>query len=111
MFCIFISDGEHTKIGIAKNINKRLNALQVGNPKKLRIISFVPCVTETSARKIEKFLHKSFDCCRLEGEWFKLPAFAFTRAHLDFVVDYDDWRLAQYEIECRKHYKRKYFNV
>ena len=32
-FVYFISDGEHTKIGIAKNINRRLEALQVGNPK------------------------------------------------------------------------------
>lgn len=110
-FVYFISDGEHTKIGIAKNLNRRLEALQVGNPKKLKIVSFVPCVTEASARKIEKYLHKSFDCCRLEGEWFKLPACAFSRSSLDFVVDYDDWRLCQYEIERRKYYKRKHLNV
>lgn len=110
-FVYFISDGENTKIGIAKNLIKRLEALQVGNPKKLKIVSFAPCATENSAREIEKYLHKSLDCCRLEGEWFKLPASVFTRLFLDFVVDYDDWRICQYETERRKQYKRKYLNV
>lgn len=107
-FVYFISDGENTKIGIAKDMNKRLNSLQVGNPKKLKIVSFIPCVTENSARKIEKFLHNSFQCCRLEGEWFKLPASCFSSNYLDFVVDYEDWRLARYEIGRRSKYKSKH---
>ena len=107
-FVYFISDGEYTKIGIAKNMNKRLSSLQVGNPKKLRIVSFVPCDTENSARKIEKHLHERLGACRVEGEWFKLPAWCFAANKMDFVVDYEDWRLVQYEIGRRSKYKTKH---
>lgn len=110
-FVYFISEGEYTKIGFARDIEKRLKDLQVANPRKLWIVSFVPCLTEYHARKIEKFLHHSLKFHRVHGEWFKLPACFFVHENLSFAVNYDDWRLAQYEMARRAEYKRKYYNV
>lgn len=107
-FVYFISDGEHTKIGVAKNMEKRLSSLQVGNPKKLKIVSFVPCCSEHIARKIEKYLHESLSGCRMVGEWFNLPASAFLHKFLYFVVDYEDWERRYANVECRRNYKAKY---
>lgn len=107
-FVYFISDGEYTKIGIAKNMTKRLSALQIGNPKKLKIISFVPCSSEFGARKIETFMHERLNCCRTIGEWFKLPGSAFINKYLNFVVDYNDWEMRFTNAECRRNYKAKY---
>ena len=110
-FVYFISDGEYTKIGVAQNMNKRLSCLQVGNPKKLKIVSFIPCSTEYIARKIEKYMHESLSCCRTIGEWFKLPGSDFLFENLPFVVNFDDWERRFTSNECRRDYKRKYLNV
>ena len=107
-FVYFISDGEYTKIGIAKNMENRLLSLQVGNPKKLNIISFIPCSSEFYARKIEKYLHEQLNCCRVMGEWFKLPGIAFSNNYLKFTVDYKDWEKRCKNAECRRNYKAKY---
>ena len=63
----FISDGERVKIGYtAQSPQKRLAALQTGNPKPLELLAFKP---EWGMDK-EKELHHQFDSLRATGEWF-----------------------------------------
>lgn len=69
----FIGDGEYMKIGKANDVNKRLQMLQVGNPKKLVIIEVIECKDETAAYQLEHFLHSLFQSFRHKGEWFYLP--------------------------------------
>lgn len=55
------------KIGIAKNVEKRLVDLQTASPVKLRIIATLP-----GGMKLEKELHRQFGHLRSHGEWFHL---------------------------------------
>lgn len=57
------------KIGIAYNLESRINTLQVGNPYK---IDFYTCLKTKKAKEIEKKLHKLFEKKRLRGEWYEL---------------------------------------
>lgn len=64
-----ITDGFHTKIGVANNsiekVEKRLRCIQTGSPYKL----WIEKVFEGSF-ELESLLHRSLDDYRLNGEWF-----------------------------------------
>lgn len=61
------------KIGISKNVNKRLTELQTGNPEKLYIHHFEE-VPKDRVRLLERKIHKEFSYKRLEGEWFNMTS-------------------------------------
>lgn len=69
-FVYFIQAGQRgpIKIGKANDVEKRLAALQVGNPVRLEIIGVIEC--ERAHRK-EAELHRKFSGSRLDGEWFQ----------------------------------------
>lgn len=71
-FVYFITDGEYTKIGYAQDVDKRMLALQTGNPHKLELLLKLPFATEAEARETEVFLHKSLRPFSASGEWFKI---------------------------------------
>ena len=62
-----ISDGEFLKIGIftADKLQRRVDALQNGNPRKLKVLA-------TSDINIEKLCHYEFEDLRVSGKWFKM---------------------------------------
>jgi hypothetical protein len=53
------------KIGLSRDIGKRLYQLHSGSPYPLRLLGFVP-----GNEDMEKRIHHNFDYIRLEGEWF-----------------------------------------
>lgn len=57
------------KIGMAKNIEQRIQGLQTGNPFKLKIEL---CFYVESMSKIEREIHSCFNKNRKSGEWFGL---------------------------------------
>ncbi len=57
------------KIGVTKDINKRLSQLQTSNPYEFYLIDFFK--TDKN-RELEKFLHNKFRNKRYKREWFKL---------------------------------------
>jgi hypothetical protein len=63
----FITDGEYVKIGFTdqNDITNRLNALQIGNARKLRLLG---CIE--GGRETESVLHNVFQGFRVRGEWF-----------------------------------------
>ena len=69
--CIYlISDGEFTKIGATTySVGKRLNELQTGNAKHLRLLGHYEVRNKLST---ESFLHKTYETHKVRGEWFKL---------------------------------------
>lgn len=69
MTVYFIEDGDAVKIGYTKDKNpdKRLRALQTANPRKLRVLGFIPGGVE-----VENRIHSELASYRLEGEWFEL---------------------------------------
>lgn len=66
------------KIGITKNVDRRLKQLQTGCPFKLEVVEVYEA--NNFVTKIENILHRSFSCYQkssdlydLQGEWFDLP--------------------------------------
>lgn len=57
------------KIGIAKDVNKRIRQLQTGNSLEIELIS---AYESPYAQKIEKTLHNRYSYVKEIGEWFTL---------------------------------------
>jgi len=72
MYVYFIRAG-HTgpiKIGVASNVDRRLDTLQTGNHMELFLVAKIKCQSKTHAYSIENALHKKFKGKRIRGEWF-----------------------------------------
>jgi hypothetical protein len=68
IYVIAIDDESASKIGYSKTkagIEKRLESLQTGNHKKLKLIGFI-----NGGISYEKYLHGVLHAHRLHGEWF-----------------------------------------
>lgn len=62
----FISSGQGAiKIGWARDPDKRLKTLQIGSPKRLKILGVMP-----GTQRTEKEIHRHYADARLTGEWF-----------------------------------------
>lgn len=57
------------KIGIAKDVNKRIKQLQTGNSQEIELID---SFESEYANKIEKALHNKYSYVKESGEWFTL---------------------------------------
>ena len=62
-----ITDGEFIKVGVftSGKLDKRLESIQNGNPRKLKVLA-------TSESNIEKLCHYEFEHLNVLNEWFKL---------------------------------------
>lgn len=69
-FIYVLKSNEYYKIGIAKDVAKRMRELQTGDPVKHL---FVCSSFFKDAPRFEKCLHEAFAKYRVEGEWFELP--------------------------------------
>ncbi len=58
------------KIGIAKNVKRRIGTLQVGNPRELKLLHVLPANSAANALSIEKELHRRARASAVRGEWF-----------------------------------------
>ena len=57
------------KIGFTKNsIQKRIEALQTGNPYQIKELYSYQTKYD---QKLEKSIHRFYSHCKLKGEWFK----------------------------------------
>jgi hypothetical protein len=66
-FVYFVAFDGFVKIGVAKNVKKRVSQLQSGCPHQLDLIGVVEGDRETEAA-----YHKKFRKLRVSGEWFRL---------------------------------------
>jgi hypothetical protein len=70
-FIYILKSREYYKIGITKDVAKRMRELQTGNPIQHL---FVCSSFFNDAPKIEKLLHETFAEYQIQGEWFELPS-------------------------------------
>lgn len=71
-YVYFIQAGKGAiKIGRAKNVDRRLKELQVGNPQELTVLATIPHETEKGAKDMEQHLHDTLKSKRIRGEWFQ----------------------------------------
>lgn len=69
VYIIEVRDSGLFKIGITKDINKRLSQLQTSNPYEFYLFDFFITIKN---RELEKLLHEKFRLNRYKREWFKL---------------------------------------
>ncbi len=62
--------GECFKIGIAKDVQKRLSSIQVSTPHNVELIKSWRCRNPLT---LEKRMHERFKQYKVQGEWFRLP--------------------------------------
>lgn len=67
-----IRQGAAGKIGCAKDLQRRLQGLQIGFPYPLIVVGYITAETQDAARKLERRLHRQFKDERFRGEWFRL---------------------------------------
>jgi hypothetical protein len=77
-FVYAIRAGDFVKIGVARDVKRRLLEMQTACPYELHIIHAWP---RSDPFGFEQWLHKQLEAKRYRGEWFKI-----TDAELD---DYD----------------------
>lgn len=74
MYIYVIGNNENRqKIGFAKDPQRRLKALQTGNPDKLYLHHCVEIPVE-KVRIMENKIHTEISYKRIKGEWFNLTA-------------------------------------
>jgi len=69
-YVYFIRAGIYTKIGVAKNIQRRIEQLQTGNPLELRLTCSIQMPNMKSAFYFERLLHDELMDQHKHGEWF-----------------------------------------
>ena len=71
VYFIFNIDSQAIKIGMAKNVEKRLKSLQTSSPVVLELLHTIQLNSVEDAQKLEYVLHRRFARLRMNGEWFK----------------------------------------
>lgn len=70
-FVYLLCDGEKFKIGMTKqkDINKRIQELQTGNPNEIWLHSYYEC---DNPLKVEQMMHCKNNISHVKNEWFDL---------------------------------------
>lgn len=77
-YCVYVVGGpkgkKPVKIGYAKDMTKRLAALQVGSPVELTVWGDISKLRRHEAQNIEREAHKLLSDRHVRGEWFDISA-------------------------------------
>ncbi len=65
-----ISDGSAVKLGMAKDVIKRRDALQTAHPYSIEIVWQLPLSSRSEAAAMERKLHRYCRAHHIRGEWF-----------------------------------------
>jgi hypothetical protein len=74
IYFILNEDSNAIKIGRARDLGKRMKALQTSSPAQLKLVSSIQVNSSKEAEVLEKSLHQQFREIRVAGEWFKANA-------------------------------------
>jgi hypothetical protein len=59
------------KIGVSKSIERRLEAMQTGNPRELTLLVKIGPFSKAQAYSLEKKAHRIVKSLGINGEWFQ----------------------------------------
>lgn len=71
VYFMYCQQANAIKIGVARDLAKRLVSLQIGNPYLITPLAYIECPNKSSAIKLEQQLHLKFKELNIRGEWFK----------------------------------------
>lgn len=102
-----IRSGPHIKFGVARNVQRRIQGLQVSSPVELTLLAFLAASSKGEAHYVEQELHRVLSHIHARGEWFVLCEDSLHVARLmnrseslaDFLPALDSWRVRKLEIE------------
>lgn len=77
VYFVQADDDGPIKIGVAVDVPKRLEMMQVGTHHRLTVRASMVMATRAEAVRMERSIHELFDYARVGGEWFA--------AHVDLV--------------------------
>jgi hypothetical protein len=66
VYMIQTGDDGPVKIGLTRDVRRRLETLQISSPTRLRLLALFE-----GSRELECELHRRFAAARIKGEWFK----------------------------------------
>ena len=102
-FVYFVRAGDFIKIGWARDVDARVDALQVASPVELRLLG-----TVEGSYDVERLMHSRFAHLRARGEWFRAEPdlLAYIAEHCGrsctFVNDDDRIVLADLTLEAAR---------
>lgn len=71
VYFIFNPDSSAIKIGFAKDVLKRLAAIQTSSSSQLELLGVIKTQSTRIAKQLEGTLHQQFAQLHISGEWFK----------------------------------------
>jgi hypothetical protein len=71
VYFVLNEDSNAIKIGRARDLAKRMKALQTSSPALLKLMKAIQVEGSEEAQELERSLHKKFSETRLSGEWFQ----------------------------------------
>jgi hypothetical protein len=77
--------GEHVKIGLAEDVERRRLTLQGSNPLAVSVAATMLFKNFAVARSVERQLHAAFAEQRGYGEWFTVPEATAALALMDYA--------------------------
>lgn len=106
-----INRDNYVKIGVARNVESRLETLQTSSPYRLEVLASIRCNGRRHAYDLEKRLHWLFRKQRIRGEWFKKVDMKRASDYIkrdvekQTTVPYseDEWRDAKEALDARKY--------
>ncbi len=108
-----VQSSEYVKIGVAKNIEKRIVSLQTGNQHKLKLIATKETFDDY---ELEREIHRQYSENRKQGEWFILSerqmvdlieSFKF-KQHEEYKISDNFNKLVDYYERSINYTKEKY---
>lgn len=84
LYCVG-PNGGHNKLGITKNITRRIYTLRNGNSRKLRLKRIWWTPTREAAVQLEAALHIALRDHLVRGEWFDVAVDALARQVLELA--------------------------
>lgn len=71
VYFVLNPDSNAIKIGFAKDVKKRLTALQTSSPSQLELLGVIKTQSARTAQQLEGTLHQQFAQLHISGEWFR----------------------------------------
>lgn len=73
-FVYILGCEQYVKVGIARDVAKRVNGLQMGNPFPIKVLRTVEYPSRLQALLVERTIHAALEPHRLFSEWFTCEA-------------------------------------
>ena len=75
------------KVGVTKDLEARVSALQTGNPFRIKVVDFIDNhINGVYAASLEREMHDLLSAHRVSGEWFRCNPFVIERAQKEAFI-------------------------